>query len=81
MSERADLMNMVVHVLASNHRCNGVGLLGPCFSTGVLELHTLLFKTSLNSIGVAVLDVTFLDCGHSVGVLFRENLAVLDWLD
>ena len=74
-------MNMVVHVLASNDGCNGVGLLGTCFSAGILELHTLLFKTSLDGVGVTVLNLTLLDSGHSVRVLFGENLAVLDWLD
>ena len=72
---------MVVHVLASNDWCNGVGFLGTCFRAGVLELHTLFFKTSLDGVGVTVLDFTLLNSGHSVRVLFRENLAILDWLD
>lgn len=74
-------MNMVVHVLASNDRCNGVGLLGTCFSAGVLELHTLLFQTSRDGILVTVLDLALLNGGHAVGVFFRENFAILDWLD
>lgn len=74
-------MNMVVYVLASNDRCNGVGLLGTCFNAGVLELHTLLFQTSLDGTGVTVLDLALLNSGHAVGVLFRENFAILDWLD
>ena len=28
-----------------------------------------------------MVELTLLDRGHSVGVLFRENLAILDWLD
>lgn len=74
-------MDMVVHVLASDDWCNGVGLFGTCFRAGVLELHTLFFKTSLDGVGVTVLDLTLLHSGHPMGVLFRENLAILDWLD
>ena len=73
-------MNMVMHVLASNDGGHRVSLFCACFSAGVLELHTLLFKTSLNSVGVTVLDFTLLNSGHSVRVLFRENLPILDWL-
>lgn len=72
---------MVVHVLASNDRCNGVGLLGTNFSAGVLELRTLSFQTSLDGILVTVLDLALFNGGHAVGVLFRENFAILDWLD
>ena len=64
-------MNMVMHVFASNDWCNGMGLLGACFRTRVLELHTLLFKTSFDGARVTVLDLTLLDRGHSVGMLFR----------
>ena len=74
-------MNMMVHVLASNDWCNGMGLLDTCFGAGVLELHTLFFETSLDGAGVTVLDLTLLDGGHSVGVFFGENLAILNWLD
>ena len=74
-------MNMVVHVLASNDRCNGMGLLGTNFGAGVLEFQTLFFKTSLDGVGVTMLDLTLFNGGHSVGVLFRENLAILDRLD
>lgn len=74
-------MNMMVHVLAGNDWCNGVGLLGTCFSAGILELHALFFETSLDGVGIAVLKLTLLDSGHAVMVLFRENLTILDWLD
>ena len=74
-------MNMVMHVLASNNGGNRVGLFSTCFSAGVLELQTLLFETSLDSVGVTVLNFTLLNSAHSVGVLFRENLPILDWLD
>ncbi len=73
-------MNMMMHVLASNDWCNRVGLFGTCFSTGVLELQTLFFKTSFDGAGVTVLNLACLNSGHSVGVLFGENLAVLHWL-
>lgn len=74
-------MNMVVHVLASNDWCNRVALLGTCFGAGVLELHTLFFKTRLDGVGVTVLNLTFLNGGHSVRVLFGKNLTILDRLD
>ena len=74
-------MNMMMHMLAGNYWCNGVGLLGTCFSACILELRTLLFKTSLDGTGVTMVELTLLDSGHSVGVLFRENLAILDWLE
>ena len=74
-------MNVVMHVLAGNDWCNGVGLLGTCFSAGILELHTLFFKASFNGAGVTVVDLTLLHSGHSVGVLLRKYLAILDWLD
>ena len=68
-------------MLASNDRRNRVGLLGTSFRAAVLELQTLLFKASLDGVGVTVLDLTLLNGGHSVGMLFRENLAILDRLD
>ena len=74
-------MNMVMHMLAGNYWCNGVCFLGTCFSACVLELQTLLFKTSFDGTGVTMVEFTLLDSGHSMGVLFRENLAILDWLD
>lgn len=74
-------MDMVMHVLPSDDWCNGVGLLGTCFSASVLELQTLLFKTSFDSVGITMLDFTLLDSGHSVVVLFGENFAILDGLD
>lgn len=74
-------MNMVMHVLASNNGGNRVGLFSTCFSAGVLELQTLFFKTRLDGVGVTVLNFTLLNSGHSVRVLFGENLPVLDWLD
>ena len=77
----ADLMDMVVHMLACNNWCNRVGLFGSCLRAGVLEFHTLFLKTSLDGVGVTVLDLTRLDRGHSVGVLFGENLAIFDWLN
>lgn len=63
-----DLMNMVVHMLASNDWCNGVGLLGTNFSARVLVLHTLLFKTSLDGTRVTMLNLTLLNSRHSMGV-------------
>ena len=76
-----DLMNMVVHVFASNDWCNGVALLGACFGASTLELQTLFFKTSLDGVGVTMLNLTLLNGGHSVRVLFRENFTILDRLD
>ena len=70
-----------MHVLASDDWGNGVGLLGTCFSAGVLELGTLFFKTSFDGVGVTVVDLTLFDSGHSVGMLFRQDFAILDWLD
>lgn len=74
-------MNMVMHVLASNDRCNRVGLLGSCFSAAVLELPTLLFQICRDSIRVAVLDLAILNGSHAVGVLLWKNFAIFDWLD
>ena len=70
-----------MHVLASDDWCNGVGLLGTCFSAGILELRTFFFKASFDGVGVTVVDLTMFDTGHSVGMLFRQDLAILDWLD
>ena len=74
-------MNMVMHVLASNYGGNRVSLFCTRFSAGVLELQTLFLKTSLNSVGVTVLNFTLLNSAHSVRVLFRENLPIFDRLD
>ena len=76
-----DLVNVVMHVLASDDWCNGVGFLSTSFSTGILELQTLFLKTSFDGARVAVLDLTGLYSGHTVRVLFGKNLAVLDWLN
>ena len=74
-------MNMVMHVLASYYGGNRVSFFCACFSAGVLELQTLLLKTSLDSVGITVLNFTLLNGGHSVRVLFREDFPILDWLD
>ena len=58
---------MVVDVLASDDWCNGVGLF-LLHTTGALELSSLLLKTSLYSLGIAMDVVTLLD-GKNVGVV------------
>ena len=60
-------MNMVVDVLASNDWCNGVGLF-LLHTTGTLKLSSLLLKTSLYSVGIAVDVVTLLN-GENIGVV------------
>ena len=71
----------MVDMLSSNDWCNGVGLLGTSLGTSILELHTLLFETSLDGLGVAVDVLTVLDRDHVVFMPLRQHLAVLDRLD
>lgn len=70
----------MVDVLAGNGRCNGVALTDAALNTGVLELHTLLLKTSLDGGIVTVILLALLNGGHLVNVLLGENFTVLDWL-
>lgn len=59
-----------MHVLTSDDWCIRASFLGTCNSARVLELQTLFFKTSLDGARVTMVDLTLLDRGHSVGVLF-----------
>ena len=74
-------MHMVVNVLASNHWCNRVALFGTSFSPSVLELHTLLLKTGLDGVWVAVLVFAVLDRDHVMVMLLWEHLTILDGLN
>lgn len=67
-------------VLASNDRCNGVRLLF-LDTTRALELSGFLLKAGLDRFWVAVLEMTLLGTHHLVGVLFRQDLAVLHGLN
>ena len=74
-------MHVVVDVLARNGGRNGLALASAAFGTGVLELETLLFETSLDGGIVTVVLLALLDGGHLVNVFLRENFTVLDRLD
>ena len=74
-------MNMMMHMFAGNDWCNGVSFFRTCFGAGILKLQTLLLKTSFDGAGIAVLDLTLLDRGHPVRVLFWEDFAIFDRLD
>lgn len=68
-------------MLSSDDWCNGVTLLSGTLGASALELHTLLFKTSLDGLGITVLVLAVLNRDDVVGVLFREHLTVFDWLN
>lgn len=70
----------MVDMLASNDWCNGVALLRGTLNAAILKLQTLLLKTGLDGIWIAVHMLAMLDGDHVVGVLLRQNLAVLDRL-
>lgn len=71
----------MVHMLASDDWCLRVALMSATFVAFVFELHTLLLETSFHGVGVAVVVLAVLNSDHIVGVSFRQNLAVLNWLD
>ena len=73
-------MNVVVNVLTSNDWGNGVGLF-LVHSTVALELGRFLFEAGCDSIGIAMLMVTFLD-GDDVVVMFLwKDFTVMDRLN
>lgn len=78
--DRAYLVNVVVNVLASNRRCDGVAFTDAAFGAGVLELQTLLLKTGLDGGIVTVVLLALLNGSHLVDVLLWENFTVLDGL-
>jgi hypothetical protein len=75
-----DLVNMVMDVLASNDRCNGVGLL-LLDATRALKLSSFLLKTGLHRFWVTVLEVTLLGTHHLVRVLLWQDFAILHRLN
>lgn len=75
------LVDVVVDVLAGNGANLSTGPLGLAYGTSVLELSCLGGETFLDVVVITVLDLTVLYTCEIVGVLFRENLAVNDWLD
>jgi len=75
------LVHVVVDMLACNSLALGGGTLCLAEFAGVLELGLLGCEAGLGVFVGAVLDVAVLDAGHLVGVLFGEDLAVLDGLD
>src|SRR4051812_35020584 len=72
---------MVVDVLSDNGGVGGRRVLDVTNCAGVLELGLFGCETILELGIVAVVDVAVLNTGHFVGVLFWENLFVLDGLD
>lgn len=70
----------MVNVLASNDWGNGVGLfLG--HTTVALELSGFLFEAGFDSIGIAMLMVTFLDGDDVVMMFLGKDFTVLDRLN
>ena len=76
-----DLVDVVVNVLAGNDWCNRVGFFCLTRLAAVLELHTLLLEASFDGVWVTMLVLTMLYRDNVVVMLFREYLAVLDWLN
>ena len=77
----ANLMYVVVDMFSSNHWCHRVTLLGTTLCPRVLELCTLLFETSFDSLLVTMMMLPMLDRDHVMHVLFGKYFAVFDWLD
>lgn len=77
---RTYLVNMVVNVLASNSRCDGVAFTDAAFGAGVLELQTLLLETGLDGGIVTVVLLALFNGSHLVDVLLWEDFTVLDGL-
>lgn len=77
---RTYFVNMVVNVLASNSRCDGVAFTDAAFGAGVLELQTLLLETGLDGGIVAVVLLALFNGSHLVDVLLWEDFTVLDGL-
>lgn len=77
---RTNLMNMVVDVLASNDWGHRMALFLAHLSA-ILELCSLLLKTSGDGFGVAVLVLTVFHRNDVVVMFFWKNFTVVDWLD
>jgi len=75
------LVDVVVNVLTSNSSTLGSGVLSFSYSAGVLELSLLSGETLLDVGIISVLNVAVLDGSEFVGVLFWENLTIVDRLD
>ncbi len=70
----------MVDMLASNDWCDGVALLCANLGTSRLELLTLLFETSLDSLVVTMMVLAVLHRDDVMSVLLGQHLAVLDRL-
>ena len=75
------LVNVVVDVLASNHRCDSVCVYGFRDDALILELGSLTCETGLDLSSVAVLESAVLNSYEVVGVLLGKDLTVGDRLD
>lgn len=82
LDDRLDvLMNVVVDVLASQRWLSRRSMLDITNSAFVLVLSCLSIETLLYVVIIAVLDISVLNTCHLMGVLFWEDLTVLDRLD
>jgi len=75
------LVDVVVDVLASNDRCDGVSVCGLADDTLILELSSLTCETCLDLSSVTVVKLAALYSDEVVCVLLREDLTVGDGLD
>ena len=74
------LVDMVEDMLALHLRCLRAGVSGCFGDAAVFELTQLVLDTAVSILFIVVVEFTFLDVHHSVGVLFRKSFLVLDGL-
>lgn len=65
---------MMVDMFAGNGSSMRLGVDSRSLCASVVELGTFLLKTSADSSIVTVVDVTLLNVGHDMFVLFRKHL-------
>lgn len=74
------LVNVMVDVLASNHRCDSVCVNSFGDDTLILELSSLAGEAGLDLSSVSVLESAVLNSDEVVGVLLGKDLTVGDGL-
>jgi len=73
--------DLLVKTLALDNRSAALGLDGVSHDALVVQLPGFGPQGPFSGLVVAVIDIAVLCCGHTIPVLLRQNLSILDRLD
>ena len=74
-------MHVIVNMLADKRRVDGVSVLRLIHNTLVLELVCFIGQVLLEILGIALVDLLFLDYSDVVDLLLGHSLTLVHWLN